>query len=69
MITKYIYYSYLQTEYKKINLTAYSDKDIGINAWNSGTRYAKLLKDVSDASTPTQRQIKAMKDGARKQLD
>ena len=39
MSTKYLYYSYLQTEYKKINLTAYSDdKDIGINAWNS--RYA-----------------------------
>ena len=36
MSTKYLYYSYLQTEYKKINLTAYSDKDI--NAWNS--RYA-----------------------------
>ena len=35
MSTKYLYYSYLQTEYKKINLTAYSDKDIGINAWNS----------------------------------
>ena len=60
MSTKYLYYSYLQTEYKKINLTACSDKDMGINAWNStrgfqGTRYAKLLKDVSDASTPTQR--------------
>ena len=38
MSAKYLYYSYLQTEYKKINLTAYSDKDIGINAWNS--RYA-----------------------------
>ena len=35
MSTKYLYYSYLRTEYKKINLTAYSDKDIGINAWNS----------------------------------
>ena len=34
MSTKYLYYSYLQTEYKKINLTAYSDNDIGINAWN-----------------------------------
>ena len=32
MSTKYIYYSYLQTEYEKISLTAYSDKDIGINA-------------------------------------
>ena len=31
MSTKYHYYSYLQTDYKKINLTAYSDKDI--NAW------------------------------------
>ena len=38
MSTKYLYYSYLQTDYKKINLTAYSDKDIGINVWNS--RYA-----------------------------
>ena len=60
MSTKYLYYSYLQTEYKKINLTAYSDKDI--NAWKTGstrgirgTRYAKLLKDASNASTPTQR--------------
>ena len=38
MSTKYLYYSYLHTEYKKINLTAYSDKDIWNNAWNS--RYA-----------------------------
>ena len=32
MSTKYLCYSYLQTEYKKINLTAYCDKDIEINA-------------------------------------
>ena len=38
MSTKYLYYSYLQTDVKKINLTAYSDNDTGINAWNS--RYA-----------------------------
>ena len=29
MSTKYLYYSYLRTAYKKINLTAYSNKDIG----------------------------------------
>ena len=34
MSTKYLYYSYLQTNDKKINLTAYSDIDIGINTWN-----------------------------------
>ena len=46
MSTNYVYYSYLQTEDKKINLTAYSDNDIGINIGIQGTRYAKLLKDV-----------------------
>ena len=35
MSTKYLYYSYLQTDVKKINLIAYSDNDTGINAWNS----------------------------------
>ena len=38
MSTKYPYHSYLRTEYKKINLTAYSDKDIGMDARIS--RYA-----------------------------
>ena len=38
MSTKYLYYSYLQIDDKKINLTAYSDNDIGINTWDS--RYA-----------------------------
>ena len=38
MSTKYLYYSYLQTDDKEINLTAYSDNDTRINAWNS--RYA-----------------------------
>ena len=38
MSTKYHYYSYLQTDDKEINLTACSDSDTGINAWNS--RYA-----------------------------
>ena len=38
MSTKYHYYSYLQTEDKEINLTACSDNDTGIDAWNS--RYA-----------------------------
>ena len=38
MSTEYLYYSYLQTEDKKINRTAYSDNYIGTNAWNS--RYA-----------------------------
>ena len=32
MITNYLYYSYLQTDNKRINLTAHSDNDIGINA-------------------------------------
>ena len=38
MSTKYLYHSYLQTDVKKINLTAYSDNNTGINAWSS--RYA-----------------------------
>ena len=35
MSTKSHYYSQLQTDDKEINLTACSDNDTGINAWNS----------------------------------
>ena len=38
MSTKYHYYSYLQTDEDEIKLTACSDNDSGIDAWNS--RYA-----------------------------
>ena len=38
MSTKYHYHSYLQTDDNKMSLTACSDNDTGIEAWNS--RYA-----------------------------
>ena len=38
MSTKYHYYSYLQTADNEINLTACSNNDTWIHAWNS--RYA-----------------------------
>ena len=68
MSTKYLCYSYLRTDNKEINLTAYSDNDIGINVWNSG--YA-LRKAAEGCVRPGLRneQIMAMKDGVRKQLD
>ena len=55
MSTKYHYCSYLQTDDNEINLTAYSENDIGIDAWNSTYGLRKAAKDVSVASTPTQR--------------
>ena len=38
MSTRYPYFSYLHTGDNEINLTACSDNDTGIDAWNS--RYA-----------------------------